>query len=431
MRFPDAVAALVCPLAFLLELGASSAADWYAGPDGNPGNPGVEEAPWDLASALDGSRKVAPGDTIFLLPGTYRRRPDEQFSVRLVGAEGNPVVVRPAPPRPALDAASARATIDGGLKVEDPSAHLWIRDLEILVSEPTPAEPVEAGSHPASFARPWGGLHVHGGKHCRFINLVIHHTRQAVSWWRGSTDSELYGCLLYENGWLGTDRGHGHCVYTQNETGVKTVSNCIMTCRYDGTQTVQAYGSAQAFVDHYLFEENICYAKGRFLIGGGRPSRGIRVFRNCLYDVGLQLGYSAPHNEDCEVRDNIVVNGGLSIQKFKQVVNEGNLVVPKGGPRPEGVKAVLLPNRYDPARAHLAVFNWRGAAEAEVPAGAFLKLGEAFRLFDPKDFYGKPVFEGRCDGAAFRVPMAGEFGVWVVVRGRHAAGDRSRGLGSP
>jgi hypothetical protein len=404
----------------------ASAADRYVGPEGRKESPGTREAPWDIASALGGGQAVAPGDTILLLPGTYRRRPDEQFSVKLAGAEGKPVVVRPAPAGPAPGAPAARVTIDGGLKVEDPSAWLWIRDLEILVSEPTPTEPVGPGTNPPEFKRPWGGLHVYGGSHCAFINLVIHDARQAVSWWRGSTDSELYGCLLYNNGWPGTDRGHGHCIYTQNETGVKTISSCIMTCKYDGTQTVQAYGSDKAFVDHFLLEENICYGKGRFLVGGGKPSHGIRVFRNCLYDVDLQLGYNAPENEDCEVRDNVVANGGILIQKFKQVVKEGNVVVPKGAPRPEGAKAVLLPNRYDPDRAHLAVYNWAGAAEVEVPAGAFLKPGEAFRLHDPKDFYGKPVHAGTCDGATFRVPMKGEFGVWVVIKGTQVESERSR-----
>ncbi len=399
--------------------GPLSAADRFVGPDGNKGNPGTPQAPWDIASALDGSQPVGPGDTIHLLPGTYKRRPDEQFAVKLAGTADRPIVVRPAPAGLRKGAPPGRATIDGGLKVENPSAHLRIRDLEILVSEPTPTEPVEPGSHPKSFTRPWGGLHVHGGAHCAFINLVIHDTRQAVSWWRGSTDSTLYGCILYGNGWPGKDRGHGHCVYTQNEQGVKTISNCIMTCTYDGTQTIQAYGSSRAFVDHYLVEENICYGKGRLLVGGGRPSRGIRVFRNLLYDVPLQIGYNAPHNEDCEVRDNVVVNKGLSITKYREVVQEGNLVVRKGGERPPGAKVVLLPNRHDPDRAHLAIFNWEGAAAVEVSAGTFLQAGEPFALHDPKDFYGKPVHAGTCAGKTFRVPMAGEFGAWVVLKGAY------------
>jgi hypothetical protein len=398
-------------LAAGLLLGAAApapGAEWFVGPAGQAANPGTAESPWDIASALGGAHAVAPGDTIRLLPGTYRRRPREQFEVKLAGAEGKPVVVRPAP--------AARATIDGGLDVLDPSKDLWIRDLEILVSEPTPDRPVPPGSHPEGFDRPWGGLNVHGGTRCKFINLVIHDTRQAVSWWVGSTDSELYGCLLYDNGWLATDRGHGHCVYTQNKDGVKTISNCIMTCTYDGTYTMHAYGSSRAFVDHYLLVENICYGKGPFLVGGGQPSRGIRVFRNLLHGVGMQIGYNAPSNADCEVRDNVIAGGGLAIVKYDRATSEGNLVVKKGDRSPAGAKAVLLPNAYDPARAHLAVFNWTGAPEVEVPAGTFLKPGDAFRLLDPKDVYGKPVFEGRCAAASFRVPVKGEFGAWVVVK---------------
>jgi hypothetical protein len=300
--------------------------------------------------------------------------------------------------------------------VSDPSAHLWIRDLEILVSEPNPVHPVGPGSHPEDFKRPWGGLNVAGGKHCKFINLVIHDTRQAVSWWVGSTDSELYGCILYDNGWLATDRGHGHCVYTQNRDGVKRIAHCIMTCRYDGTYTMHAYGSSRAFVDHYLLEENICFGKGPFLVGGGQPSRDIRVFRNWLYGVDMRIGYNAPENEDCDVRDNVIVNGSLDIVKYRRPASGGNLVLKRGEKRPEGAKAVLLPNRYDPTRAHLAVFNGQHAPSVEVPAGTFLKSGESFRLLDPKTLYGKPVFEGTCAGASFRAPGAGEFGVWVLIK---------------
>ena len=36
---------------------------------------------------------------------------------------------------------------------------------------------------------------------------------------------------------------------------------------------------------------------------------------------------------------------------------------------------------------------------------------------DSKDFFGKPVFEGKCEGDVVRVPMKGEFAVFVVVKG--------------
>ena len=258
------------------------------------------------------------------------------------------------------------------------------------------------------------------GANCKYINLVLHDNAQGCSFWTGAKDSELYGCLIYNNGWQAPDRGHGHCIYTQNDDGVKHIASCIMTCLYDGQQTVQAYGSKNARVNNYLFEDNIAYDKGRFLIGGqGGGSHNLRALRNYLYKVGFQLGYSG-ENEDCEVRDNVVFRGGLAINKFKTTVNEGNLVITNDADRPKESKAFMVPNRYDPARANLAVFNWGGAegatSEVAVKATPFLKEGESFRLMDPKDFFGKPVFEGRCQGDTIKIPVRGEFGAFVVLK---------------
>lgn len=392
----------------LLLLSLAVADERFVGPAGRPDNAGTRESPWDIESALAGRLKVAPDDTILLLEGTYRRRPKELYEVKLVGTAEQPVHVRPAP--------GARVTIDGGLAVLAPSAHVWIRDLEILVAEPLPEKPVSAGSHPKDLVRPHGGLHLHGGRNCKYINLVIHDTHQAISAWRGEIDPEIYGCLLYGNGWQGVDRGHGHCIYTQNKEGVKTISNCIMSARFDGAYTMHAYGSSAADVDNFLLEGNIAYGRGPFLVGGGKPSRGIRVFRNVLYGVNLQLGYSAPHNEDCEVRDNLVVNGGLAINKFNKVVSEGNVTLAKGAARPAEPRVALFLNKYDPDRAHLAIFRWTGAGEVAVNVQAFLKPGDLFRLHNPQDVHGKPVQEGRCEGEAIAVPVKDEFSVFVARR---------------
>ncbi len=382
--------------------------DWYVSPEGKAINPGTKDAPWDIASALDGSQKVAAGDTIYLLAGTYRRRPQELFEIRLVGSADAPIQIRPL--------SGKRVRIDGGLSVQNPSANLWVRDLEIFVSEPLPEKPVSPGSSPEDLKRPWGGLHTHGGKDCKYINLVIHNCNQGISCWKDAIDAEIYGCIIYDNGWLGTDRGHGHCIYTQNDQGVKVISNCIMSCRFDGTYTLHAYGSERAYVNNFLVEDNIFYNKGPFLIGGGRPSSDIRVFRNYLYNVNMQIGYNAPYNEDCEVRDNLIINGELSITRYKQAVQEDNLVLKAGQRRPEGVKVVLLPNRYDQNRAHLAIFNWAKYDKVQVPFESFLKKGDAFCLMAPDDFFGSPIVRGVCSGDAIEVPTKGEFAVFVILK---------------
>src|ERR1051326_24629 len=123
-----------------------------------------------------------------------------------------------------------RVMVDGVLNVQPPSTQVWLRDLEIAVSENfTGSRRIEEpGSHPESLNRPWGGLNVYCGAGCKFINLIIHDNAQGVSWWTASKDSELHGCIIYDNGWEAPDRGHGHAIYTQNAEGVKTISDCII-----------------------------------------------------------------------------------------------------------------------------------------------------------------------------------------------------------
>ncbi|MDA1192126.1 MAG: right-handed parallel beta-helix repeat-containing protein [Candidatus Poribacteria bacterium] len=380
---------------------------WYVGPQGSPTNDGSKESPWDIASALVQIERVQPGDTIYLMDGVYRRRPNELFEVMLVGAEGRPVHVRPEP--------GARVVIDGGLTIQPPTAHLWMWDLEILVSEPRPARIISPGSHPEDLTRPAGGLNMRGGDRCKFINLVIHDCSQGVSWWVGSKDSELHGCLIYDNGWLASDRGHGHAIYTQNDDGVKTISDCIMTGGY--SYTMHAYGSSRAFVNNYLIEGNVCYDAGTFLIGGGRPSHGIVVAENVLYGMTMRLGYDAPHNEDCVARDNLIVNGALQINRFNEVSESGNVVLSADAPRPDAPQVILRRNKYDQNRAHVVLLNWDGADSVEVDFDGFLDAGEAFRLMDPRLFYAPPIMRGTYDGSPITVPVEREMTVFVVLKG--------------
>lgn len=392
---------------------AAEGAEWFVSPAGTAAGAGSADSPWDLASALAGKHKIAPGDTLWVAGGTYKH-PNRQlgspgFEVRLAGSEGKPIHVRPRP--------GQRVTLDGGLTIQPPSDRLWIWDLEILVSEnfSMPRTVREPGSHPKDYGRPWGGLNVHAGRECKYINLVIHDNAQGVSFWSGATDSELYGAIIYDNGWKAPDRGHGHAIYTQNQKGVKTIADCIMTGGY--SYTMHAYGSSRAYVDHYFIQGNVAYNAGPFLVGGGRPSRGIRVLENYLYRVPMQLGYTASENEDCEVRGNVIVDAGLSIVKFRHAVQEDNLVLGPGDPRPkEPARVIVRPNRYEPGRAHVIVFNWARKPAVEFSPEKVLRPGDGYCLLDPRDFFGKPVVAGRFDGTPIRLPVEGEFGVFVLRR---------------
>jgi len=404
-----ALAHWVALLTWLPFVPYASAADRHVAVNGSPAGQGTLGSPWDIASALGGRHTVQAGDTLWLQRGTYKRLFENTgmgWPVRLVGRADAPLHVRAVP--------GERVTIDGGLNVQPPSTHLWIWDLEILVSEPRPEKPVPPDSTYLNVNRPWGGLNVYSGEGCKFINLVIHDNSQGVSWWAGSSNSELHGCILYDNGWAGTDRGHGHAIYTQNRDGLKTVSDCIFTGGFG--YTLHAYGSSRAFVDNYLVEGNMAYDAHAFLIGGGRPSHGIRVFTNFFFGVPVQLGYSAPTNADCAVRGNVIVNAGLSINRFGQVTQENNLVVGRNDPRPTGIGVVLRPNKYEANRAHLAIFNWERKPVVSADVSSFLKPGDKFVVLNPRDFFGAPVLSGIADGQLLRIPVSGDFAAFVLLR---------------
>jgi hypothetical protein len=188
-----------------------------------------------------------------------------------------------------------------------------------------------------------------------------------------------------------------------------------MSCRYDGTYTLHAYGSERAYVNNYLVEENIFYNKGPFLIGGGRPSHNISVFGNYLYNVDMRIGYTAPYNENCRVRDNIIVHGRLDIKRYNKIIRQGNVIINKEE-RPKEIKTVLLKNRFDPDRAHLIVYNWDRADVLQVTTKSFLRNGDFYRVMDPQDFFANPVTKGRCSSDTIRIPVKNEFGVFVLLK---------------
>lgn len=410
VRLPQAVAAAcLLSVAWRAHELPALAADWHVATNGSPGGLGTQAAPWDIGSALEGKQQVLPNDTLWIHQGRYHSAPkvgSMGYVVRLAGRDGAPVAVRAWQ--------GQRVTIDGGLNVQPPSTHLWIWDLEILVSEPRPPSPIAPDPTYATVNRPWGGLNVSSGKACKFINLVIHDNTQGVSWWAASQDSEMHGCLIYDNGWAGTDRGHGHAIYTQNNEGIKTISDCIFTGGYG--YTLHAYGSSRADVNNYLVEGNIAYDAHTFLLGGGQPSHGIRVLTNCFYGVPVQLGYNAPTNEDCEVRGNLIVDSGLSINRFKRVVSEDNLILARNDARPGGARVFFRVNKYDSRRANLAIFNWERQSSVVVEVSRLLKPGDGFRLLNPRDFFGQPILTGRAAGPSIKVPMDGEFAAFVVMK---------------
>jgi len=260
---------------------------------------GTLSRPWDLATALGHPAEVVPGSIIELSPGVYK---GDYISV-LQGRADAPITVR--------GSSKGRVTIDGHLDIGDAKknrmgGYTWYRDFE--KTNTTGPEQQE-------------GLTVYAPG-TKLIDLVIHdNTGDGIGVWRTASDAEVYGLVIYNNGWDDPKtRGHGHGIYTQNDEGNKTIRNVISFNNFGNG--IAVYGSPQAFLKHYVIEDNILFGNGttathsksrELLVGGGTPLQDIKIRRQRIYTYGrgLEVGYKPEVvNEDIEYTDNYVAGSG-------------------------------------------------------------------------------------------------------------------------
>jgi hypothetical protein len=443
--------------AFVLSLLVSfdlSAAERFAAPDARGGGDGSREAPYTLAEALAQPRNVRPGDTIWLLGGVYRGT----FTSALKGTPDAPIVVRALP--------GARATLDGGdsngkaiLTVG--GAHAWYQGFEVMSSDPK-RQSSEDSSWPKDIGRGEGVQILQqpgSGVGVKLIDLVIHDTRQGISFWAEAEDAEASGCLIYANGWDGaTGRGHGHGIYVQNKAGKKKIENNVLFSGFGGG--IQAFGSENAYLDNLeivgntIFESGVLSRHGydrNLLVGGGRRAKNARIVANATYyrkGPGNNIGYQAGC-DGAVIEDNVFASGGegpsLYLVKCEDgLAMRGNTFLgpvkgfapPRGNrvvTREHGTHVVVRKDAYDKGRAVLTVFNWEHARGVRFDPSGLLAPGSADEIRNAQDFFGPPVLAGTWNGGKLTLPMEGlasvkpvgwpappptspEFAVFVLLR---------------
>jgi hypothetical protein len=286
-------------LPLLLFQGGGSA-PLYVAPYGTATALGTPDDPRSLPAAL------TLGSDVWLLPGTYTG----DLTINA------PATVRSVP--------GTRAKIDGAITVN--ADDVTLQDLEITYTGWTTRTSAHAGSNPPDVNQKW--LNVFG-KRARILNNVIHDLA-GVGWWKTATDSELIGNLIYNNGWRGTDRGHGPGVYSQNNPdGDKLARYNVLGPNYSMTG-FEFYGSSIAPLQHYHIEQNVMIGT-RFLLGGGQPVVDAHVLGNLLWKSSIEVGYLNPLNGDAEIRDNYVGLGRITPRTLTSLVMTGNTAINSGG----------------------------------------------------------------------------------------------------
>jgi hypothetical protein len=369
---------------------ATRGAQVYVAPDGRADGDGSKNHPWDLASALAGASKVKPGDTLWLRGGVYKGR----FKSRLAGTEGQPILICQSP--------NERATIDGSLTVNGEWTTFWGFEVMNSNTDRTNERPT--------------GVEVNGA-HTKFINLVVHDGGNGFGFWSSAVDSELYGNIVYHNGWREIDRGHGHGIYTQNEEGTKLIRDNVIFRQYGWG--IHAY-TEEGALDGLQFEGNVSFDNGapagarydNILVGGRQPAERITLAANYTYETptegetkpNVRLHYEATNNRDLTVRDNYFAGGSpvASIADWLTVTLAGNTFY--------GSKQLL--ELTLPQGVAASAYAWDNNTYYEASrAASFSFQGQSF------DFAGWQNATGFDHGSSWNVADAGHpAGVRVFVR---------------
>jgi len=242
------------------------------------------DAPCTLQSVMTAG-SVAPGETVYLLPGTYKGA----FWSLVSGTAEAPITFRSVP--------GTRVTIDGSLRID--GANTTWKGVEVTYTGWTSRTVSLPGSAPAGL--PQTGLFIYGAR-TRVEQCFVHDTSEGVGFWKPAVDAVIDGCLIANNGWQGTDRGHGHAIYAQNDTGTKTIKNSVILSQYDDGLIV--YGTSAASLTGFDVISNTIRAS-KTLIGGGSPAGRIRVQGNIVYGGLFDLGYwGVENNQDAVVEGN-------------------------------------------------------------------------------------------------------------------------------
>jgi len=286
----------------------------YVSPDGSRSGDGSLSRPWDLQTALNQPASVRPGDTIWLRNGVYGNG-STIFTSSLKGSSAQPILVRQYP--------GERATVNGGLSVSGSDAWFWgfeVTNLSVT-NRITGCGGTNCNMMPVGV-----DVYAPGSK---FINMVVHDTAQGFGFWVLATNAEIYGSLIYNNGWQGSDRGHGHGIYTQNQTGTKMIRDNII---FQGLGLgIQAYGSNTAYVENYVLDGNTIFNSGtlsnnnhhdyNLLFAGGHRPKNISVQNTYTYHTptdsdGLSaLDWAASDNSlNLKATNNYWMGGQLAIR---------------------------------------------------------------------------------------------------------------------
>src|SRR5262249_44387048 len=111
----------------------------------------------------------------------------------------------------------------------------------------------------------------------------------------GSTNSLVYGCIIYNNGWVSPDNAEGHGLYAQGRFGNKTLGDNIVF--NNSGASLHIYENADAAtLTGITLTANVAFNAGAI--------QNVRTYRDWVVGVDLPASYA----------DNIVLENNMGYE---------------------------------------------------------------------------------------------------------------------
>ena len=426
---------------------------YHVTPAGSSRGDGSSAQPWDLQTALSGGNgRIQPGDTIWLREGRYV---GDDFTTRLVGTAAARITFRQYP--------GERATIDGRLLARGAYLDFW----GFEITQSAPLSKVEqqlldgrtdhgryinlvlhdANTHGMNFWNPgvdaemYGniiynngthdnldhGVYVHNETGTKRItdNIFFNNFARGIQNYAGSGNAVLRnvhveGNIAFNNGTISVRSTRVNLLYNAEAPmeGMRGVGNLLYFSPGAGGINIRLGKHRFPYRDLELRENYV--VGGRAGLEIQAPWERLTVTNNTFIgypNTSLVSTAGALSGGTTAFRGN-VFHGAASAKAWRHegtsqplagwvrasgVLSRDSLVV---GP-PSRPRVFVRPNRYEPGRAHVAIYNWGRRAAVEVDLSGALRPGDRYEVHNVQDLWGAPVVTGTFTGAAVAFPMAG------------------------
>jgi hypothetical protein len=424
----------------------------HVAPNGTAQGDGTAARPWSLAAALAHPAAVQPGDTIWLHGGTYRGA----FRSKLTGTPSRHVVLRQHP--------GERATIDGSLFVEGSSATYW--GFEVMNSSASRPDVIGVDIRAPNSRFVNLVVHDHGSNGMGFWSTApdaeIYGTIIYNNGVQGSDRGHGHG--IYAQNLTGSKRiadnvifnqfGYGIHVYGSTIAGLTGfdiagnvsfnngslsrtanapdifVSGGVPARRITVTDnmTYQGAGKTTAvFGDAYGAVNEDLLLRGNYLVGTTKLAKWGRLTNTDNTFAGAEsvmfLSLASGQSASSYAWDrNTYASKPSQWAAFSYQTTSGTKALAFSGWKsttgldrssthaigsPSGTRVFVRPNRYEPGRATVVVYNWSGQSTASVDVSAILPAGSRYEVRNVQNYFGTPVASGTFAGGSLVLPLAG------------------------